>query len=72
MFDDRVYKRGALALHALRLRCGDLAFFALLHDWADRNRHGTVSTPEFILAADRTTGLEPLPPLPAGQGTISR
>ena len=37
MFDDRVYKRGALALHALRRRCGDLAFFALLHDWTDRS-----------------------------------
>ncbi|MEC5180263.1 aminopeptidase N [Arthrobacter sp. CG_A4] len=78
MFDDRVYKRGALALHALRLRCGDLAFFALLHDWAGLHRHGSVSTPQFILAADRATGLdteallhpwlyeEALPPLPAG------
>ncbi|MET3923261.1 M1 family metallopeptidase [Arthrobacter sp. UYEF20] len=78
MFDDRVYKRGALALHALRLRCGDLAFFALLHDWAGRFRHGSVSTAQFILAANRATGLdteallhpwlyeEALPPLPAG------
>lgn len=76
MFDDRVYKRGALALHALRLRCGDLAFFALLHDWTAANRHGSVSTAGFILAADRTTGLDTeallhpwlheaaLPPLP--------
>ena len=30
MFDDRVYKRGALTLHALRLTVGDEAFFALL------------------------------------------
>ena len=58
MFDDRVYKRGALALHALRIRCGDLAFFALLHDWTSGNRHGSVSTAGFILAADRTTGLD--------------
>ncbi|HCC41038.1 MAG TPA: alanyl aminopeptidase [Arthrobacter bacterium] len=58
MFDDRVYKRGALALHALRIRCGDLAFFALLHDWTSDNRHGSVSTAGFILAADRTTGLD--------------
>jgi aminopeptidase N len=58
MFDDRVYKRGALALHALRLKCGDLAFFALLHDWVDRNRHGTVSTPEFILAINAATGID--------------
>ncbi|MCB5273140.1 Aminopeptidase N [Arthrobacter sp. SO5] len=76
MFDDRVYKRGALALHALRLRCGDLAFFALLHDWAGQHRHGSVSTSQFILAADRATGIdaeallhpwlyeEALPPLP--------
>lgn len=58
MFDDRVYKRGALALHALRLRCGDLAFFSLLHEWASQNRHGSVSTPQFILAADHATGLD--------------
>ncbi|XAS65245.1 M1 family metallopeptidase [Micrococcaceae bacterium Sec5.8] len=76
MFDDRVYKRGALALHALRLRCGDLAFFSLLHDWAGQNRHGSVSTAQFILTADHATGLdtetllhpwlyqEALPPLP--------
>ncbi len=76
MFDDRVYKRGALALHALRLRCGDLAFFSLLHEWASQNRHGSVSTPQFILTADHATGLdtesllhpwlyqEALPPLP--------
>ena len=56
MFDDRVYKRGALALHALRLRCGDLAFFSLLHEWAGQNRHGSVSTQQFILTADRATG----------------
>ncbi|MGP4033953.1 M1 family metallopeptidase [Pseudarthrobacter sp. 1C304] len=76
MFDDRVYKRGALALHALRLRCGDLAFFSLLHDWVAQNRHSSVSTQQFILTADRATGLdtesllhpwlyqEALPPLP--------
>jgi len=76
MFDDRVYKRGALALHALRVRCGDLAFFALLHDWTDRFRHGTVTTADFILTAARATGLDAeallhpwlyedaLPPLP--------
>lgn len=58
MFDDRVYKRGALALHALRLRCGDLAFFALLHDWTAGGRHGSVSTAEFIQTADRVTGID--------------
>ncbi|WP_426998880.1 M1 family metallopeptidase [Pseudarthrobacter sp. N5] len=58
MFDDRVYKRGALALHALRLRCGDIAFFALIQEWTRDNRHGSVSTAAFILAVDRATGLD--------------
>ena len=35
MFDDRVYKRGALLLHALRLTVGDEAFFSLLRGWAE-------------------------------------
>lgn len=47
MFDDRVYKRGALTLHALRGRLGDAKFFALLRDWTDRHRHGTVVTEDF-------------------------
>nr|WP_246541173.1 M1 family metallopeptidase [Mycobacterium spongiae] len=48
MFDDRVYKRGALTLHALRDRLGDEKFFALLKDWTSRYRHGTVITDDFI------------------------
>lgn len=76
MFDDRVYKRGALAVHALRIACGDLAFFATLQDWTTTHRHGSVSTADFILTVDRVTGIdaetllhpwlyeEALPPLP--------
>lgn len=53
MFDDRVYKRGALTLHALRGRLGDEKFFALLQDWTSRHRHGAVVTADFTaLAAD--------------------
>ena len=46
MFDDRVYKRGALTLHALRLTLGDDVFFGLLQTWtrtyraAHRDDHG--------------------------------
>ncbi len=42
MFDDRVYKRGALLLHALRLTLGDDEFFRVLAGWATRacTRHG--------------------------------
>ncbi|MCG5431474.1 M1 family metallopeptidase [Mycobacterium sp. MYCO198283] len=51
MFDDRVYKRGALTLHALRARLGDDDFFALLRQWVSRHRHGTVVTDDFTLLA---------------------
>ena len=53
MFDDRVYKRGALTLHALRGVVGDGKFFALLRDWTTRHRHATVVTDDFTgLAAN--------------------
>jgi aminopeptidase N len=53
MFDDRVYKRGALTLHALRGRLGDEKFFALLKDWTTRHRHATAVTDDFTsLAAE--------------------
>jgi aminopeptidase N len=53
MFDDRVYKRGAITLHALRRQIGDDKFFALLRDWTTRYRHGTVVTDDFTgLAAN--------------------
>jgi aminopeptidase N len=53
MFDDRVYKRGALTLHVLRRRIGDEGFFALLQDWTARYRHGTAVTDDFTgLAAN--------------------
>jgi aminopeptidase N len=53
MFDDRVYKRGALTLHILRTRIGDDKFFALLRDWTARHRHSTAFTDDFTgLAAN--------------------
>ena len=48
LFDDRVYKRGALTLHALRRAVGDQAFFALLREWTSANRHGNVTTDMFL------------------------
>jgi aminopeptidase len=48
MFDDRLYKRGALTLHAVRLTLGDAAFFTMLRDWTAAHRHGSVSTEQFI------------------------
>jgi aminopeptidase N len=53
MFDDRIYKRGALLLHVLRLTLGDDCFFDLLRAWTERHRFGSVSTQMFMeLTAD--------------------
>jgi aminopeptidase N len=46
MFDDRVYKRGALLLHALRLTMGDDTFFGFLRTWVADHRHGSVGRDE--------------------------
>lgn len=76
MFDDRVYVRGALTLHALRLHAGDADFFQVLRQWTARNHCGNVSTAEFLALASEVCGygVEPvlhdwlfekkLPPLP--------
>jgi aminopeptidase N len=53
MFDDRVYQRGALAMHAIRLRIGELAFFTMLREWVSANKYGTVTTEAFTELAQR-------------------
>jgi aminopeptidase N len=77
LFSRSVYKRGAMALQALRLAVGDDAFFRILKTWAatKRDRNGTVA--EFTALAGRVSGksLRPLfdawlyqksrPPLPS-------
>jgi len=64
MFDDRVYKRGALMLHALRLTIGDARFFALLRSWASRHRHALVTTDDFraLVAAEAPDAADLLTP----------
>ncbi|MFB7250066.1 M1 family metallopeptidase [Microbacterium sp. NPDC056234] len=79
MFDDRVYKRGAIALHALRLIASDDdAFFGLLRAWTARHALATADTDDFTALAEEQLGrpLEEffdawlrrpqLPPLPDG------
>ncbi len=48
MFDDRVYKRGALLLHALRLTLGDEEFFEVLKAWSTEHAHTTVTAEQFV------------------------
>ena len=75
MFDDRLYKRGALALHALRSALGDQAFFDALRAWTSQHRHGVVDTDDFLalVGDDGAAVLKPwlfeekLPTLTAGR-----
>ncbi|GAA1284604.1 M1 family metallopeptidase [Saccharothrix xinjiangensis] len=57
MFDDRVYRRGAVTLHALRERLGDQDFFAAVRDWTGTFRHRTATTADFAAVAQRHTAL---------------
>ena len=58
MFDDRVYKRGALALQALRRVVGDATFFGILRGWTDAKRHATGTTADFVALAETVAGRE--------------
>jgi len=58
MFDDRVYKRGALTLHAVRRSLGDEAFFDLLRSWTAEHRHALVTTDDFRAAVERAGGAD--------------
>jgi aminopeptidase N len=53
MFDDRIYKRGAMAVFALRQDLGDEVFRELLRTWVTEHRHATVDTEAFLAHADR-------------------
>ncbi|MGW2014232.1 M1 family metallopeptidase [Streptomyces sp. NPDC001927] len=80
MFDDRLYERGGLTVHAIRCALGDGAFFRMLRDWATVHRHGVVTTSGFTAHVARYA-TEPvddlltawlhrpaLPPLPTPHG----
>jgi aminopeptidase N len=56
MFDDRLYRRGALTLHTLRTQLGDRPFFALLREWTATHRHATATTADFVALAERHGG----------------
>jgi len=56
MFDDRVYKRGALTLHALRTTVGDDDFFDILRTWVDRFGGGNATTADFEAVVEDVTG----------------
>ena len=58
VFDDRVYKRGALTLHAIRLTGGDSSFFELARAWVQRHRYDNATTGDFKVLVREVCGPE--------------
>jgi aminopeptidase N len=56
VFDDAVYDRGALTLHALRLAVGDTAFFTILKRWTAEHRYGNGTIEQFRTLAESVSG----------------
>ena len=56
LFDDSVYTRGGMTVHALRVTVGDTAFWRIVRAWLAQNRFATGSTAEFIALAERISG----------------
>jgi aminopeptidase N len=77
LFDDQVYERGGLTVHAIRCALGDEPFFRMVRDWVSAHRHGVVTTEAFTAHVARYAAApvgdlmtawlrrRPLPPLPA-------
>ena len=58
LFDGTIYERGAMTLQALREKVGNTAFFAIMRAWAQDNRYGSVTTPQFIALAQQESGMD--------------
>jgi aminopeptidase N len=56
LFDNAVYYRGAMTLHALRVEVGDEDFFRILQTWARRKAGGSGTTSQFIQVAEQVSG----------------
>ena len=56
LFDNAVYTRGAMTLHALRQQIGDTKFFRLVKQWTAKYAGGNVTTPQFIALAEQVSG----------------
>ncbi|MEH1100948.1 M1 family metallopeptidase [Micromonospora sp. CPCC 205561] len=62
LFGAAVYKRGALAVHALRRTVGDDTFFRILRTWTAERRGGNATTQDLVALAERVAD-KPLRPL---------
>ena len=76
LFNEGVYVRGGLTLHALRVEVGDDVFFKILQTYFARYKGGNATTADFIAVAGEVSGenlrnflddwlySEKLPPIP--------
>jgi aminopeptidase N len=55
MFGQNVYLRGALTLHALRVKVGDEAFFRILRTYTEQYGNSNASTADFIAIAEKVS-----------------
>lgn len=56
LFNNSVYTRGAMALHALRTQVGDQTFFTIIRRWAADHRYGNATTEQFTALAEQLSG----------------
>jgi aminopeptidase N len=56
LFNVSVYVRGALTLHALRVRVGDDAFFEIARAWVEEYAYSNATTADFIALANEISG----------------
>ncbi|MFC5830472.1 M1 family metallopeptidase [Nonomuraea insulae] len=61
LFNQSVYTRGGMTLHALRRAIGDATFFTLLKRWTAEHRYGHVTTEQFIDLAEHLSGKDLTP-----------
>jgi aminopeptidase N len=53
LFDGTIYDRGGMTLQALREKVGDFTFFQIMRSWAAQNRHGNVTTAQFVALSEQ-------------------
>jgi aminopeptidase N len=56
LFAAPIYYKGALTLHALRLRIGDDAFYNIMHTYQQRYANGNAEIADFIAVAEEVSG----------------
>ena len=57
LFNGTIYVRGGMTLEALREKVGDFTFFQIMRSWATQNRHGNVTTAQFIALSEQLSGM---------------